>query len=251
MEDALRMMRAVRFVSQLGFTLDPKTEVALCKNAMLLRNISIERITAEFQKLLKGTHKKQAYTLLAETGLYKELPGLKEGKEALQKCTYYQMDELSEDQLWLLLLFELNPEDSMAFLRKWKLPSKKMKYLSELVRGLKQRMEKEWTIPALFKAKKEVAMDIEVVYAVLQKKSPDEFLPVMEEFFNQMAIKDRSEIQVTGNDLMNWYNKPAGPWIKKALHEIETGILLKKVKNDKGAIKEWLQICSQQPGSDY
>jgi tRNA nucleotidyltransferase (CCA-adding enzyme) len=251
MEDALRMMRAVRFVSQLGFTLDPKTEGALCKNAMLLRNISIERITAEFQKLLKGIHKKQAYTLLAETGLYKELPGLKEGKEALEKCTEYQMDELSEDQLWLLLLFELNPEDPMVFLRKWKLPSKKMKYLSGLVRGLRQRMEKEWTIPALFEAKKEAAINIEVVYAVLQKKSPEEFLPVMEEVFNQMVIMDRSEISVTGNDLLNWYNKPAGPWIKKTLHEIETSILLKKVKNDKGAIKEWLQTCSQQPGSDY
>jgi tRNA nucleotidyltransferase (CCA-adding enzyme) len=161
------------------------------------------------------------------------------------------MDELSEDQLWLLLLFELNPEDPMVFLRKWKLPSKKMKYLSGMVRGLRQRMEKEWTIPALFEAKKEAAINIEVVYAVLLKKSPKEFLPAIEEAFNQMVIMDRSEISVTGNDLMNWYNKPAGPWIKKALQEVETSILLKRVKNDKGAIKEWLQTCNQQPGSDY
>jgi tRNA nucleotidyltransferase (CCA-adding enzyme) len=112
-------------------------------------------------------------------------------------------------------------------------------------------MKKEWTITALFEVKREAAMDIEAVYAILQKKSPEELLPSIEKLFNQMVIKDKSEITVTGTDLMDWYNKPAGPWIKKALHEIQRSILLKKVKNDKGAIKEWLQTCSQPPGSDY
>ena len=45
-EDALRMMRAVRFAAQLGFTIEPKTFAAIRKQAPLIRRISAERVKA-------------------------------------------------------------------------------------------------------------------------------------------------------------------------------------------------------------
>ncbi len=53
-EDALRIMRALRFASVLGFEIEEKTEEAIFKNRELLKDISAERIYAEFKKLLKG-----------------------------------------------------------------------------------------------------------------------------------------------------------------------------------------------------
>ncbi len=53
-EDALRMMRALRFSSVLGFTIDKETESAIYRNMELLRLISKERITTELMKLLCG-----------------------------------------------------------------------------------------------------------------------------------------------------------------------------------------------------
>ena len=53
-EDALRILRALRFSSQLGFTIDPATAESIHRNARLLTNISAERIMAEFQKILTG-----------------------------------------------------------------------------------------------------------------------------------------------------------------------------------------------------
>ena len=50
-EDALRMMRAVRFMSQLQFTLEPETEQAISDNHELLSKISVERIRDEFVKM--------------------------------------------------------------------------------------------------------------------------------------------------------------------------------------------------------
>jgi tRNA nucleotidyltransferase/poly(A) polymerase len=47
-EDALRMLRAVRFSAELGFTIDPDTEKAIQNNAHLLKKISKERIIDEF-----------------------------------------------------------------------------------------------------------------------------------------------------------------------------------------------------------
>lgn len=51
-EDALRIMRALRFSAQLGFNIDKSTQNAILKKKELLRNISAERITDEFTKLV-------------------------------------------------------------------------------------------------------------------------------------------------------------------------------------------------------
>jgi tRNA nucleotidyltransferase/poly(A) polymerase len=55
-EDALRMMRAVRFAAQLGFNIETGTLDAIRNNAELLRSISVERITSEFNKILTSDH---------------------------------------------------------------------------------------------------------------------------------------------------------------------------------------------------
>ncbi len=55
-EDALRMMRAVRFSAQLGFSIDMDTEHAIMELAPNLKNISSERIRTELVKLLMSPH---------------------------------------------------------------------------------------------------------------------------------------------------------------------------------------------------
>lgn len=55
-EDALRMLRAVRFAAQLGFAIDPDTQNAVRQMAGTLKNISAERIHTELVKLLVSPH---------------------------------------------------------------------------------------------------------------------------------------------------------------------------------------------------
>lgn len=55
-EDALRMMRAVRFSAQLGYAIEGKTEAAIKEMSDNLKNISAERIQAELIKLLVSPH---------------------------------------------------------------------------------------------------------------------------------------------------------------------------------------------------
>ena len=67
-EDALRMLRAVRFSAQLGFDIEPETRTALMENAGLIKNISSERIREELTKLLLSEYTEKI-SLLWETGL--------------------------------------------------------------------------------------------------------------------------------------------------------------------------------------
>lgn len=55
-EDALRMLRAVRFAAQLGFSLEARTAAALASCAPLLERVSGERIRAELEKTLLSPH---------------------------------------------------------------------------------------------------------------------------------------------------------------------------------------------------
>ena len=57
-EDALRVMRGIRFSSQLSFSIESVTEASLRKHAPLLQKIAVERLRAELVKLLCGEHVK-------------------------------------------------------------------------------------------------------------------------------------------------------------------------------------------------
>ena len=62
-EDALRILRAVRFSSRLGFAIEEKTREAIFKKKHLLHNVSSERIFTEWKKLLSGSF---AYEVISE-----------------------------------------------------------------------------------------------------------------------------------------------------------------------------------------
>ena len=69
-EDALRIMRAVRFSAQLGFEIEEQTQQAIRHLAMNLKNISAERIQVELIKLLTSPHPEQI-RLAYELGITK------------------------------------------------------------------------------------------------------------------------------------------------------------------------------------
>ncbi len=67
-EDALRILRAVRFAAQLGFSIEEGTKEAVCGFAPRLSRISAERIQAEVVKLLVSDHP-EAWRTVYETGI--------------------------------------------------------------------------------------------------------------------------------------------------------------------------------------
>ncbi|MBE6586336.1 MAG: hypothetical protein E7645_07420 [Ruminococcaceae bacterium] len=68
-EDALRLMRGVRFAVKLGFTIEENTYAAICRRAEGLARISRERISDEFQKILTSPEPERGVQLLTDTGL--------------------------------------------------------------------------------------------------------------------------------------------------------------------------------------
>lgn len=68
-EDALRLARAIRFMSQLDFDIESVTRKSIHKNASLLKNISRERVRDEFVKLLMTDFPMRGISMMKDTGI--------------------------------------------------------------------------------------------------------------------------------------------------------------------------------------
>ncbi len=71
LEDALRMMRAIRFAVVLNFEIDKKTFDAIKKLSENIQYISVERVRIEFEKILLSDYPKRGLDLLKDSGLLK------------------------------------------------------------------------------------------------------------------------------------------------------------------------------------
>ncbi|MEW8971637.1 MAG: CCA tRNA nucleotidyltransferase [Mesobacillus sp.] len=245
-EDALRMLRAVRFQSQLSFSIEKSTLESLAAQCHLLENIAVERKTVEFEKLLMGTGRREAVQLLSESGMIRFLPGLKEHADAVKRFSSQLTENFELIESWVLLVFELGLKDNEVedFLRQWKLPVSKIKRINRVHSLLLNRLEKDWDMERVYKAGLEDAICAEIVYSSLQKISCS--TDKIKGLYDRLPIKHRKELNVTGNDVMSWMDKPPGPWLRLILEEIERSVITGAVPNEKEKIKKWLSAFNQK-----
>lgn len=246
-EDALRIMRAIRFVSQLSFDMEENTKKSLTELVSLLENIAIERKRVEFEKLLIGRNREKGIRIMLDTSLYAYLPSLKNHKDSLEEMLSFEIHDLNLHEMWSLLVFCMKYKGKQVetFLRNWRLPVKEIREIQLILFYLHKRLEQEWTVYDLYTSGSAIILSVEKLYHVLKRKKENETIQKWLNLYEGLPIKTRSEIDVNGVELMVWFNQKGGPWLKETLSTIEKAILDRKIVNDKRIIKEWLMECNQ------
>ncbi|WP_394579658.1 CCA tRNA nucleotidyltransferase [Cytobacillus firmus] len=250
-EDALRMMRAVRFFSQLAFEIDKNTYDALASLSHLLENIAVERKLAEFEKLLAGTGRMKALKVIAETGLSNYLPKMSGFQQELKEAENYNAADLTGDEMWAFLayIFKLDESQAEAFLKNWKLPVKRAKKIVSIISWIRYRAENQWEAYSLYQAG-DKSLNAERVRNVILHEDSSRGTDSLLSQYNSLPIKERSDLQLTGDQLMDWFGKPPGPWIKAELEKTEKAVLRGEVSNSDESIREWLIKCNQKSGTN-
>ena len=235
-EDALRILRAFRFVSKLDFEIDRETLRGAEKMRFGLRKVSRERIFAEIAGLLTGKSAGKALELMMETGV---LLVIFEGYERLPS----KIDRLSPIlSLRLAALFW----DAPVNLRGEWINSLKMS--NELKAQVQKLLEAKNVRPeiSLYGARRFLVRYGELSSAALELLSPADFAlldfePLLREAENEDFPRSIKELAVNGSDLISVGFK-AGQEIGDLLEELFDAVLRDPSLNDKEKLLEMTKL---------
>ena len=222
-EDALRMLRAFRFSSKLGFEIEYDTLAAIKKNAELIKFVSIERIVNEFKKLLSGKGNLRSLGLLLDSKLNTYIPFLEE-IETIQDFSKYSFCQS------LYILSKIN-DISLDTLKTLKLSNKEIKLIKE------------------YDKIKEDFINNVPLELILYKYNFEDVIFVAEYFsYNnrnniencKLTINSFNEVDITSQEIISTIGEKPGPWIKSVVSELEHEILLNRLNNNRKDILDFL-----------
>ncbi|WP_018933732.1 CCA tRNA nucleotidyltransferase [Gracilibacillus lacisalsi] len=243
LEDPLRMMRAIRFQSQLGFELATEVLQAIDDNRKWLEKIALERIAVEWEKTLKGTYFHDAIQSLLRTGLVNHIPILSENSDIQE--SFQTLHGPLPSFASFIAYMNLNVSDIAIsdWTNKWKL-SNQIKKSSRLLVQLVQDYPKEPFNWVLYRLPEDLIEEFTILCELFYKDTfTQEEIKMLQK---NLVIKDRSELAINGQDIISFFpNRAKGSWIQNMLLETEKAVVSELIKNDKNGIREWLQYDKQ------
>lgn len=245
-EDALRMLRGIRFVSKLSFLLDKDTYQGMKEHNHLLGHIAVERITAELDKLFSGEQMSHAIQLLVETDIHKYIPGLTDKKTQLLELARLSIQSLSIDEKWALFsyLLQKSQKEVKPFLMGLRFSNKRVQHIVSMAKWLNERSKNSWSLDSVYASGKEMALCVEKLYQAYTGEVDSRAINKLHTIIEALPIHSIADIEVSGTNLIEWKREKAGPWVKDLLKEIETEILHGRLENNNEVIKEWVTRCN-------
>ena len=222
-EDALRMLRAFRFSSKLGFEIEEDTLGAIKKNAELIKFVSIERIVNEFKKLLSGKGNLRSLELLLDNKLNTYIPFLEE-IEIIQDFSKYSFCQS------LYILSKIN-DISFDILKELKLSNKEVKLIKEFDKINMDFVRKISLELILYKYNFEDVVFIAEYFSYNNRNNIENC---------KLTINSFDEVDITSQEIISTIGEKPGPWIKSIVSELEHEILLNRLDNNRKDILDFL-----------
>lgn len=239
-EDALRMMRAIRFAGQLDFVIEDLTKEGIQKYAHLLEKISVERVCVEWQKLMESTHRQRGITYFIETKLFQYCPGFQCYEQALQRFSETNVVYNDNAYNWAVLLYCIGEtlDSSRALLTQWKLSNHDKETALKLYSILQWRSETSWTVDELFKTGDVLAVVAEDMAYQLHIIEHKEDVSAL---YQQLPIKAIKDLALTGRDIMTLLNKESGgQYLGDIIETMKQQVLHGYLKNDAALLSQWV-----------
>ena len=211
-DDALRILRAIRFATILDFKLSDEVVDAIKKTKNLVRNLSYYRKKSELDKIFTSSNRKLGVSLLLEFGFDEvlELPNLSK---------ILDTNTTSLIGVWSIL----DVVDKYPF----------NKNESSLIKDISKAIPLNNLDPmALYK------YGLYVNSVASEIKGYD--IKNVTESYNNLVIKCRKDIDVTSDDIIKILHKEPGKFITEIYDDIEREILYRRLKNEKEDICNYI-----------
>lgn len=232
-EDPLRMMRGVRFVSQLGYKLHHDARKVMEDQRLWLSRIAVERVSIEMEKLCSGKEVKKAVQLLHDTGLWEAMPIFKDHPELMRELAR-KIEPLGNLAEWVALCALLSARPVLDWVKEWKLSNAIKNDAQHLVRILQSNID-AWAVYQL-------PVHLDASYCRLEKiYNEKDVQDNVSSVRHMLPIRNSSELAISGGDLISWFpDRKKGSWIRELLLAVEKAVVEKQIPNEKEQLKEWV-----------
>ena len=211
-EDALRILRCIRFATKLNFKIDWKTSQAIKKNKQLLKKLSYTRKKEELDKIFSSKNVKYGIHLIKKYGLsqYLEIPNIKKLKI---------IDDVVG--MWAQLdVLEKYPFSKME--------KETIKKIQELLNS-KENVLDEYTI---YKYGGYITTIVAKINGLKVEK--------ISSIYENLTIYNKNEIKISGDEIAKILIQEKGKWLKEVIKDIEKRIVYKKLQNREENIREYI-----------
>ena len=232
-EDALRMLRAVRFSSVLDFDIEPGTLQAIRDNAHQIKHVSIERIKIEMDKLFTGVNPMKALNTLFTSQLGVELSLITKKLEELKRALPFVT--ATEGWAFFATIAGISPS---KLGNHFKLSNDERNFIKAVHKVYTKRLISDFTINDYY------LYDLQVLKCAekfIRARNVDTVLSdsEIEERKMSLPIQSKKDLVVNGKDLMEWADLSGGPWTGEWIKNIEEAVLHGKCKNKPNKIRDW------------
>ncbi len=209
-EDALRILRAIRFATMLNFDLDSETIKAIKNNKHLIRNLSFNRKKEELDKIFSSTYAKNGIKLLLDLEIDKELD-----------ISNLDKVEVTNSPLDIWCIVEAS--DRYPFTASEK----------DVIKNVKTVLGRNNLDPMLL-----------YTYGLYVNSVAGELRGIdikdVTEAYTNLVIHRRRDIDITSEEIMKLLHKGPGGYLKDIYNDIEREILYHRLNNDKEKICKYI-----------
>lgn len=261
-EDALRMLRAIRFASVFSFKPVKSLWVGLISERVKLKYIAIERVRAELEKVVLGPDPLYGLALLERSGLYQyfKVPLNWSGHKNLSLLTGIPLISAENPCLrWSLLMQGLGYTglEAVNLMKSWTFSNEEVDLTTKLM-----------TFDELWQQQMSTSQDEEslrnhwiTLELQLGKLTATNWLErekllqlsdkykLLSGWHHDIPIHEPGELNVNGQDLLADLGRQGGPWLGAILKELTYLVASGQLPNEKQDLLEWAQRKVSQDGT--
>ncbi|MFS0916224.1 CCA tRNA nucleotidyltransferase [Brevibacillus sp. 179-C 1.1 NHS] len=255
-EDALRLLRGVRFASQLGFAIEEQTMLAMKKTAPLLAHIAVERVREELNKTIDSKAPEVGCRLLNETKLMAYAPAVEMLFQLSSEHVWRLKHLQTVIQKWSLLLFAANYTTAQSrevcqFLKMSKRDSEAICCYVDLLTRLRPQWDVpesiEWG-PLLLEVGWDMCSELTILLQACWWKEKQSYLSqALVDQYEKMPVKTIKDLAITGLDLQVAIQKKPGEWIMRVLESLLRQTALHGLPNTPEAL---LDVAKKEVAQD-
>ena len=230
-EDALRILRAFRFVSKLGFDIETLTFESIYSHKQLLKKIAIERIIQELKLIFSGEHAQKAILLMYLAGIGEVF---NEFSKSLELLSLNSTNEISF--LDFMALSQFLSQNSLS--ESWRLSNKEYQIIGSLSDIMLVTQEDHFNELMVYSRGLEMCLSANHLNRLIKPANDQESL--INSLYAKMPIHKTCDLAFKGQDILELKLLDDARLIGDLIDDITDQIITLKLDNDYQAIRNYV-----------